>query len=158
MIRKLSMLAAAFLLGLCVSITIHACGGDKEQAPGPGGNSNTPGGGTENPGGTAGPANMWDYGSGKLLKRYEYDSTGKEYLAYEYQYDDKLRVIGMKQYYTPTGTGYNATVMGKLSFETKNYRYEGNVCTYESYVYIHDYATGELKETRYSKCKEIYLE
>lgn len=155
MIRKMSLLAAAFLLGLCVSITIHACGGDKEQTPGPGGNTNTPGGGTENPGGTAGPADMWDYGSGKVTKRYEYDSTGKEYLVYETLYDAKQRVIGSKQYFT---TGYSATVVGKLSYETKNYRYEGNVCTYESYNYIFDYETGQLKETRYSKFKEIYLE
>lgn len=86
--KKLSFLFAAFLLGLFVSITIHACGGDKDEMK-----AETPGGGTDNPSGGGGesPANcMWgvqkmayiDYcdEAGELLNRteYSYDSSGRE--------------------------------------------------------------------------------
>lgn len=90
MIRKLSFLVAAFLLGLCVSITINACGGDKEESVIPGGNTNTPGGGG-NEGGDTGEdgrkISNWEFY--KLSASEDYDENDQVTRRYEYKYNDK---------------------------------------------------------------------
>lgn len=150
--KKMSYLAAAFVMGVLLSVTINACGGDTERVE-PGGTQN-PSGGSGNEGGTAGPANMWDYGIGKVTKSYEYDESGNEWLSYEIRYDSQKREIGSISYYTYT----DPVVSGKVANEQKNYKYSGNTCTYETVYYTYDNETGALISTKVTKKKTEYLE
>lgn len=88
MMKKLSYLAAAFVLGVLLSVTINACGGDKENI-GPGKTQNPSGGsgGDEPSGSTGREIHNWEIY--KLSAAENYNENGQLTAKYDYRYNEK---------------------------------------------------------------------
>ncbi|WP_418982613.1 hypothetical protein [Alistipes sp.] len=151
MMKKLSYLAAAFVLGLLLSVTINACGGDKESvAPEgtqtPGGSGGTTGGGRE--------ISNWEFP--KLSAWEVYDEDGHIDLRFDYKYNDKgwevyrkrtdyLKSASSGNYYLSLVTEYSYTYSSAGDYRTgvtitTSYNEDGSVkrtsrTTSKEYVY-----------------------
>ena len=142
MMKKLSYAVAAFVLGVLLSVTINACGGDKEgvepgetqtpgQTPGSGGGGTT-GGGRE--------INNWELR--KISLREEYFEDGRLEIRDERKYNEKGWEIEQKNVqYT------NSSYYYKYSEYTTNYTYSPDG----------DYRTGVTVLTLYNEDGSIRL-
>lgn len=126
--KKLSFLFAAFLLGLFVSITIHACGGDKDEMK------------AETPGGGESPANcIW--GVQKMAYIDSCDEAGELLNRVEYSYDSSGREIK------------SSSITSTKSTET-GIRYRS--LTYETtYTYTSDGRTNSTVSTGYDESGKV---
>lgn len=94
MLKKLSLLFAAFVLGAVISLAIQACGNDKVDT----GRSSSESG--------SGASCNCAWSSQKFSSQIIYDENGLESNRIEYEYDDVGRLIGYKSLsYTPNGSG-----------------------------------------------------
>lgn len=94
MLKKLSLLFAAFVLGIVISLAIQACGSDKVDTgrSSSGNDSDT-------------PCNC-AWGSQKWASIVSYDENGQEYYRVDYEYDDFGCLIGYKTLnYTTSASG-----------------------------------------------------
>lgn len=94
MLKKLSLLFAAFVLGAVISLAIQACGNDKIDT------------GRSSSGNDSGAScnNVWD--NSKYASYITYDEAGQEYYRVDYEYDDFGRLIGYKTLnYTTSASG-----------------------------------------------------
>lgn len=94
MLKKLSLLFAAFVLGIVISLAIQACGNDKVDT------------GRSSSGSSSDTScnSVWD--NPKYASYITYDENGLESNRIEYEYDDVGRLIGYKSLsYTPNGSG-----------------------------------------------------
>lgn len=94
MMKKLSLLFAAFVLGAIISLAIQACGNDKiDTGRSSSGNDSH-----------ASYNSAWD--NPKLASSVFYDEAGQEYYRVDYEYDDFGRLIGYKTLnYTTSASG-----------------------------------------------------
>lgn len=108
MMKKLSLLFAAFVLGAVISLAIQACGNDKVDT------------GCSSSGSSSDTScnSVWD--NPKYASYITYDENGLESNRFDYEYDDVGRLISAKQ------TLYSQNLSGKkylyIEFET-NYTY-----------------------------------
>lgn len=104
--KKLSYLAAAFVSGVLLSVTINACGGDKENI-GPGETQNPSGGsgGDEPSGSTGREIHNWEIY--KLSASENYNENGQLTAKYDYRYNEKGWAVESKlsQYAKSSITG-----------------------------------------------------
>lgn len=128
--KKLSYLAAAFVLGLLLSVTINACGGDKENV-GPNGSS----GGTTGVGG----CEISNWGFPKLSSSEEYDESGQLKSHMEDKYNEKGWLVEQK-----------LTIFMKSQVTEKYYKY-WFVTTNYTYSQNGDYRTGIKVSTTYNE-------
>lgn len=93
--KKLSYLAAAFVLGVLLSVTINACGGGKENI-GPGETQNPSGGsgGDEPSGSTGREIHNWEIY--KISSSEDYDEDGQLTFKTEKKYNEKGWEVGYK--------------------------------------------------------------
>lgn len=94
MLKKLSLLFAAFVLGAVISLAIQACGNDKVDT------------GRSSSGNDSGAScnNVWD--NPKYASYISYDEAGQEYYRVDYEYDDFGCLIGYKTLnYTTSASG-----------------------------------------------------
>lgn len=96
MMKKMSYLAAAFVLGVLLCVTINACGGDTERVE-PGGTQNPGGGsgGDEPSGNTGREIHNWEIL--KFSTSEDYDENGQLTSKIEYKYNDKGWLVGYTQ-------------------------------------------------------------
>lgn len=141
MMKKLSYLAAAFVMGVLLSVTINACGGDTERVE-PGGTQNPSGGNGEgNEGGDTGEdgrkISNWEIY--KLSASEDYDENGQVTRRYEYKYNDKGWEIQR------TYTFYNTSPT-----TGKRYLFSQTIYTY-AYSSAGDYRTTNSTMTYYNE-------
>lgn len=108
MLKKLSLLFAAFVLGIVISLAIQACGNDKVDT------------GRSSSGSSSDTScnSVWD--NPKYASYITYDENGLESNRFDYEYDDVGQLISAKQ------TLYSQNLSGKkylyIEIET-NYTY-----------------------------------
>lgn len=126
MMKKWSLLVAAFLFGLFVSVTINACGGDKENVTPEG--TQTPG---ETPNGdgneTVGAPCNCSWNVQKMSRRETYFENGQLHTINEYKFDDQGREIEWK--YTIYDVSSNSGKYYRVFSSIDTYAYSGNTRT-----------------------------
>lgn len=94
MMKKLSLLFAAFVLGIVISFAIQACGNDKVDT------------GRSSSGSGSDPSCNCAWASQNFASYIAYDENGLEYSRTEYEYDNIGRLIGYKTLiYTTSASG-----------------------------------------------------
>ena len=123
MLKKLSLLFAAFVLGIVISLAIQACGNDKVDT------------GRSSSGSSSDTScnSVWD--NPKYASYITYDENGLESNRNDYEYDDVGRLIGYKFLsYSQNGSGKRYLVFEqKVDYtyaDSDNIRYGTTVTIY----------------------------
>lgn len=135
MMKKLSYAVAAFVLGVLLSVTINACGGDKEGVePGE----------TQTPGQTPGSGGGGTTGGGREINNWEIYKLS----SYENYYEDGR--LNNRTTHKYNEKGWEIESANVYYYESPYYKYREYTITY-SYSPNGDYRTGVTVYTYYNE-------